>query len=91
MNFFFLIFEDTYAVRKVSVNTPTGWCTKACTVRRCNKFIKFFLLDSVIFMLVQLFHQFNFFFFCDLFGFRLESNLRFEDIYILTPKYRPNK
>lgn len=63
MNFFFLIFEDTYAVRKVSVNTPTGWCTKACTVRRCNKFIKFFLLDSVIFMLVQLFHQFNFFFF----------------------------
>ena len=59
MNFFFLIFEDTHV--KISVDNPTGWCAKVCTVRCCSKFINMFLLDSVIFMLVQLFYQFSFF------------------------------
>ena len=61
---------------KVSVDTPTGRYTKLCTVRCSSEFIKMFLLDSVHFMLVRLFHQFSSFY--ALFGFRLESNLCFE-------------
>lgn len=61
---------------KVSVDTLTGWCTKLCMVRCSSKLIKVFLLDSVLFMLVQLLHQFRSFY--ALVGCRLESNLCFE-------------